>query len=88
MSIWPNPHETEVEDELRQERDTFHDKLLVTRDTIKELQRQIGAQRRYIEELEKQLEAGVVNEIREQLNHDDKVQLLKDEHDTQGQVGS
>jgi hypothetical protein len=36
--------------------------------TVAELRRQLAAQRRYIEELEKQLEPSVVEEIRDNLS--------------------
>jgi hypothetical protein len=38
------------------------------RNTVAELRRQLAAQRRYIEELEKQLEPSVVQEIRDELD--------------------
>jgi hypothetical protein len=62
-----NSYDTELEHELRQERNTAQDTLFAVRRTNNELHRQLSAQRRYIEELEKQLEPGVVQEIREHL---------------------
>lgn len=40
----------------------------IARRTLTELRRQLAAQHRYIAELEKQLEPGVVDEIREELS--------------------
>jgi uncharacterized coiled-coil DUF342 family protein len=68
---WYNPHDTPIEDELRQERDTFHDNLLAARNTITKLRRQLAAQHEYIEELEKQLEPSVIEEIRYSLSEEE-----------------
>ena len=56
-----NFHDTELEQELRQEKACYHDQLVQARQTIKAL-------RHHCDELEKQLEPSVVQEIRDELN--------------------
>jgi len=68
-TLWKNnPHETPLEDELRQERDRYMDLAGRRLEELTELRRQLKALRRYNDELESQLEysnPGVVKEVRE-----------------------
>lgn len=61
-------YDTELENELRQERNEAHDSLFRARKANNELRRQLASLRRHIEELEKQLEPCVVQEIRDELS--------------------
>jgi chromosome segregation ATPase len=64
MQNWNN-YDTETEHELRQERNRAEDKLFAARRTITAL-------RKYISELEKQLEPNVLAEIRGELDAQDE----------------
>jgi hypothetical protein len=52
---------------IDQERNAAQDTLWAARQTLTSLRRQLSAQQRYIEELEAQLEPGVIAEIRAEL---------------------
>lgn len=74
MGQKPNPtwnnFDSELENELRQERNEAQDSVFAARQMITRLRRRIASQDRYIEALESQLEPTVINEIRDELSQE------------------